>query len=87
MSGGGHLNHSIFWENLAPVGKGGGEMPAGDLQNMINAQFGSLDGLQKTLGAATVAIQGSGWGWLGKLLAFCYPSSVHSVCSLSLCRI
>jgi superoxide dismutase, Fe-Mn family len=52
-------------------------MPAGDLQNMINAQFGSLDGLQKTMGAATVAIQGSGWGWLGKLLAFCYPSSVH----------
>lgn len=63
--GGGHLNHSIFWENLAPVGNGGGEMPAGDLQNMINAQFGSLEGLQKTMSASTVAIQGSGWGWLG----------------------
>ncbi|CAE7403214.1 sod-2, partial [Symbiodinium microadriaticum] len=65
FNGGGHLNHSIFWENLAPVGQGGGEMVSGDLENMINSQFGSLDGLKKTMSASTIAIQGSGWGWLG----------------------
>jgi superoxide dismutase, Fe-Mn family len=63
--GGGHLNHSIFWQNLAPVGRGGGEMPDGDLNNMIKAQFGSLEAFQKTMSAATVGVQGSGWGWLG----------------------
>lgn len=65
FNGGGHINHSIFWQNLAPIGKGGGEMVEGDLLNMINAQYGSLDNMQKTLSASTVAVQGSGWGWLG----------------------
>jgi superoxide dismutase, Fe-Mn family len=63
--GGGHLNHSIFWKNLAPVGQGGGDMPDGELHNMIKAQYGSLETFQKTMSAATVAVQGSGWGWLG----------------------
>ena len=65
FNGGGHVNHSIFWENLAPVKEGGGHMPDGDLHDMIKAQYGSLDGLQTQLGAACVAVQGSGWGWLG----------------------
>lgn len=64
-SGGGHLNHSIFWQNLAPVGKGGGELAAGDLRTAIEMQWGSVDKLQATMSAATVAVQGSGWGWLG----------------------
>lgn len=62
---GGHLNHSIFWQNLAPISKGGGDLPKGDLRTMIEAQYGSLEGLQTTLSAATVGVQGSGWGWLG----------------------
>jgi Fe-Mn family superoxide dismutase len=65
FNGGGHLNHSIFWENLAPVGKGGGELGEGDLRKAIEAQYGSLESLQTTLSAATVGVQGSGWGWLG----------------------
>jgi len=65
FNGGGHLNHSIFWQNLAPIGRGGGEMPDGDLHNLIKAQYGSLEAFQKTMSAATVAVQGSGWGWLG----------------------
>lgn len=65
FNGGGHVNHSIFWTNLAPVGKGGGEPPKGALSEAINKRFGSLDGLIEKMTADTVAIQGSGWGWLG----------------------
>ena len=63
--GGGHLNHSIFWQNLSPIGRGGGELPDGDLQNLIKSQYGSLESFQKTMSAVTVGVQGSGWGWLG----------------------
>jgi superoxide dismutase, Fe-Mn family len=65
FNGGGHVNHSIFWTNLAPVGKGGGETPKGDLAQALHTEFGSVDGLIEKLSAAAVAIQGSGWGWLG----------------------
>ena len=56
---------SIFWKNLAPPKKGGGVLNKGDLLSMIEAQYGNLDNLQNTLSAATVGVQGSGWGWLG----------------------
>ena len=62
---GGHLNHSIFWKNLASPSKGGGELGDGELRNKIEAQWGGLDALQQQMSAATVAVQGSGWGWLG----------------------
>jgi len=62
FNGGGHLNHSIFWTNLSP--NGGGE-PTGDLADAIIADFGSLQNMKAKLSASTVAIQGSGWGWLG----------------------
>lgn len=65
FNGGGHVNHSIFWTNLAPVGKGGGEHPQGKFLQEIQKQFGSLDKLIEKLSATAVAIQGSGWGWLG----------------------
>lgn len=65
FNGGGHINHSIFWKNLAPIGCGGGEMPEGELSNMIDAQYGSLSNMQATMSAASVGVQGSGWGWLG----------------------
>ena len=51
-------------------------MVSGDLENMINAQYGSVDGLQKTMSAATIGIQGSGWGWLGKESLYCIVSPV-----------
>ena len=59
------MNHSIFWKNLAPIGKGGGEIANGDLLNDIKAQYGSLENLQTAMSTATVGVQGSGWGWLG----------------------
>ncbi|KAG6816059.1 hypothetical protein H0H87_008891 [Tephrocybe sp. NHM501043] len=69
FNGGGHINHSLFWKNLAPAadqGKGnGGQLQAGPLSDAINASFGSLENLQKEFNAATLGIQGSGWGWLG----------------------
>lgn len=65
FNGGGHINHSIFWTNLAPTNKGGGTAPNGDLATAINKEFGSLDKFIEQFSTKTVAIQGSGWGWLG----------------------
>mmetsp|Transcript_3561 Transcript_3561/g.3919 ORF Transcript_3561/g.3919 Transcript_3561/m.3919 type:complete len:223 (-) Transcript_3561:87-755(-) len=65
FNGGGHLNHTIFWKNLAPPKKGGGEAPVGDLKTLIDGQYGNLDNLVASLSAAAVGVQGSGWGWLG----------------------
>ncbi len=65
FNGGGHVNHTIFWTNLAPVGKGGGELPKGALADAITADFGSIEAFIEKLSAQSVAIQGSGWGWLG----------------------
>lgn len=65
FNGGGHVNHSIFWTNLAPIGKGGGEAPKGELAQAIKERFGSLETLIEKMSNWTGAIQGSGWGWLG----------------------
>lgn len=65
FNGGGHINHSIFWTNLAPKNKGGGTAPEGPLAQSINQQFGSLSNFIEQFSNQTVAIQGSGWGWLG----------------------
>ena len=65
FNGGGHINHSIFWEVLAPPSKGGGELPSGELLAAINEQYGSFDAFKEAFTKMTVAVQGSGWGWLG----------------------
>jgi Fe-Mn family superoxide dismutase len=65
FNGGGHINHSIFWTILAPVSKGLHQGPKGDLAKMIDRDFGSMDVFKEKLNAATTAVQGSGWGWLG----------------------
>jgi Fe-Mn family superoxide dismutase len=58
---GGHINHSIFWPNLAP---NAGDKPAGELGAAIDEFFGSWDGFRKQLTANANAIQGSGWSML-----------------------
>ena len=63
FNGGGHVNHTLFWENLAPKGEGG--EPQGDLLKAIEHCFGSLDKLIDEMSAKSAAVQGSGWGWLG----------------------
>ncbi|GAA5899335.1 hypothetical protein JCM8208_001620 [Rhodotorula glutinis] len=66
FNGGGHINHSLFWENLAPSSNGGGQFPSsGPLADQVQKDFGGLDGLKKALNAAALGIQGSGWAWLG----------------------
>jgi Fe-Mn family superoxide dismutase len=65
FNGGGHVNHSIFWTNLAPKDKGGGEAPKGALAQAIARDFGSLEKFIEKFNTLTGAIQGSGWGWLG----------------------
>jgi Fe-Mn family superoxide dismutase len=61
FNAGGHINHSIFWTNLA---KDGGE-PSGELLAQIKRDFGSLEKMQERLSTAAIGVQGSGWGWLG----------------------
>ena len=62
--GGGHINHTLFWENLAPKSAGGGEPPSGALGKAITESFGSVEGMQEKFNAALAGIQGSGWAWL-----------------------
>lgn len=62
FNGGGHINHSIFWTNLSPQGQGG--EPGGILLEAIKKEFNSLENFIEKLNAKTIAIQGSGWGWL-----------------------
>eukprot|EP01016_Furgasonia_blochmanni_P040565 TRINITY_DN5189_c0_g2_i1.p1 TRINITY_DN5189_c0_g2~~TRINITY_DN5189_c0_g2_i1.p1 ORF type:complete len:322 (+),score=92.67 TRINITY_DN5189_c0_g2_i1:77-967(+) len=67
FNGGGHVNHSIFWTNLAPVNRGGGQLPekSSKLHQAVTQQFGSFDNLIATFSKRATAIQGSGWEWLG----------------------
>lgn len=65
FNGGGNVNHSIFWTNLAPKSEGGGKAPEGELAKAINDQFGSLEKLIEQMSAQAVGLQGSGWAWLG----------------------
>lgn len=64
MQTGGHTNHTLFWENLAPKSQGGGEPPSGSLSKSIDSTFGSLDNLKSQINTALAGIQGSGWAWL-----------------------
>lgn len=62
FNGGGFVNHNLFWENLAPKGKGG--EPEGELLKSIEKHFKSLDKLIEEMSAKSAGVQGSGWGWL-----------------------
>jgi superoxide dismutase, Fe-Mn family len=60
-NGGGHYNHTLFWENMSPDGGG---RPDGDLGAAIDEAFGSFDDFQGKLKDAGVNQFGSGWAWL-----------------------
>jgi Fe-Mn family superoxide dismutase len=59
--GGGYNNHALFWTSMK---KGGGGEPSGDLGNAIKKAFGNFNDFKDKFSKDTVAIQGSGWGWL-----------------------
>lgn len=60
-NGGGHANHSLFWEILSP--NGGGE-PEGNLAEAISSKFGSFDQFKEEFKAKATGQFGSGWAWL-----------------------
>ena len=62
-NGGGHYNHSLFWEMLSPDGGGA---PSGDLAAAIDAKFGSFDDFKEKFKAGGIGQFGSGWVWLVK---------------------
>lgn len=60
-NGGGHSNHTLFWELMTP---GGSSAPTGDLANAITAKFGSFDAFKAAFEDAGAKRFGSGWAWL-----------------------
>lgn len=75
-NGGGHLNHTIFWNNLSPTGGGN---PSGELAQEIDKTFGSFDAFKEKFAAAAAGRFGSGWAWLcldksGGLVIKDYPN-------------
>lgn len=60
-NGGGHWNHTFFWEILTP---GGATEPTGALADAINEAFGSLDALKEKVSTAGATRFGSGWAWV-----------------------
>lgn len=74
-NGGGHWNHSFFWESLAPAA---GSSPVGKLAESITADFGSFDAFKEKFSQAGMTRFGSGWAWLieqdGKLAISSTPN-------------
>ncbi|MFA7673568.1 MAG: superoxide dismutase [Clostridia bacterium] len=64
---GGQLLHSLFWENMAPVAKGGGGKPSGTIGRVINEEYGSFERFKKIFSQTAMSVEGSGWA----VLAFC----------------
>jgi superoxide dismutase, Fe-Mn family len=71
-NGGGHWNHTLFWEIMSP---NGGGLPTGELASEINATFGSFDAFKEEFAKAATTRFGSGWAWL------CLSNGKLCVCS------
>jgi len=83
-NGGGHFNHTLFWNIMAP-GKGG--TPSGELLSAINSEFGSFDTFKEKFSAAAATRFGSGWAWLtvsnGKLAVSSTPNQDNPLMDLA----
>ena len=60
-NGGGHANHTLFWEVIAP---GGSNEPVGEVKAAIEAKFGSFEAFKEEFAKAATTRFGSGWAWL-----------------------
>ena len=60
-NGGGHVNHTFFWEIMGP---NGGGQPTGEIADAINQAFGSFDALKEAVNSAGASRFGSGWAWV-----------------------
>lgn len=84
-NGGGHWNHTFFWESMKP---GGGGTPEGRVAEAINQSFGSFEELKKQLNEAGLKRFGSGWAWLvkskeGKLIIGSTPNQDNPLMDVS----
>lgn len=67
FNAGGHINHSLFWQNLAPTSSNEAKSSAApQLIKQIKATWGDEDKFKEAFNTALLGIQGSGWGWLVK---------------------
>ena len=65
FSAGGHINHTLFWENLVPASSPSAQTHvASKLMAAISARWGSLEKFQDKFNAVLLGLKGSGWGWL-----------------------
>ena len=65
FNAGGHINHTLFWQNLTPAGRVESKLARHDkIAGSINLRWGSFDNFKAKFEAVLLGIQGSGWGWL-----------------------
>jgi Fe-Mn family superoxide dismutase len=68
FNAGGHINHSLFWQNLAPANSADAKSSAAPkLSSQIKATWGDEEKFREAFKMALLGIQGSGWGWLVKV--------------------
>ena len=60
----GHILHSLFWKNLAPIGENGGLEPKMTIKKTIDEEYGSLDRFKKLFSQTAASVEGSGWAAL-----------------------
>ncbi len=86
-NGGGHWNHTFFWESLAP---NAGGTPSGKLMDAINSAFGSFDAFKEKFEQAGATRFGSGWAWLGvqdgKLTVCSTPNQDNPLMDVAECK-
>ncbi len=78
---GGHANHTLFWQIMAPAGKGGGGEPTAALAAAIQSSFGTLDHFKEEFAKAAMTRFGSGWAWLvvkGGAVSICSTANQDS---------
>lgn len=78
---GGHVNHSMFWQLMAPAGRGGGGNPTGPVGDAITKAFGTFDHFKEELAKAATGRFGSGWAWLvakGGAVSICSTANQDS---------
>ena len=79
-NGGGHVNHTMFWQIMKPAGGGA---PMGPIADQISADFGDFEAFKKTFNETTAKQFGSGWGWLvfdgGKLKIVTTPNQDNPI--------
>lgn len=86
-NGGGHYNHSLFWELLSP---NGGGAPTGEVAKAIDAKFGSFEAFKEEFNKAAITRFGSGWAWLcvkadGSICVCSSPNQDNPLMDISEC--